>query len=318
MPAAMADPFRDVLLWASTNRVLAERLPRLSFVRATVRRFMPGEEAADALAAGEDLRGHGVASAFTNLGEAIRDEAQADAVVEHYLRLLDDIAARGLDGEISVKPTHLGMELGLDVAVRNVERLAERAAERRTRVWLDMESSPYVDGTLDVYRKLLATHADSGVCLQAYLHRTPQDLADLLDAGGSIRLVKGAYREPPEVALQDRRAISAAYAGLTLGALRRRRPDHGRFVLGTHDVDLIRNIDAKADLRSTERGHVEIEMLYGIRAADQISLAREGFRVRTLIAYGTHWYPWFMRRLAERPANVLFAVRNLLARRTPA
>ena len=314
----MVDPFRDMLLWASTNRVLAERLPAMGFVRATVRRFMPGEDAAAALDAAETLRASGVAAAFTMLGEGIRDVHQADAVVEHYRGLLDEIARRGLDAELSVKPTHLGYDLDPRVAAVNLAKLAEHARERRTRVWLDMESSAYVDGTIALFRDLVAAYPDSGICLQAYLHRTPQDAADLLALGASIRFVKGAYREPAEVALQDRRSIGVAYRRLALTAVRRKDPSRGRIVLGTHDVDLLRRIDADLRARGGSRDDVEIEMLFGIRAADQIALAREGFRVRTLIAYGTHWYPWFMRRLAERPANVLFALRNLLARRTPA
>ena len=314
---ASVDPFRDVLLWASTNHVLAERLPRMAFVRATVRRFMPGEQPSDALRAAEELRGHGVASAFTMLGEGVRDVHQADTVVEHYLGLLDDISARGLDAEISVKPTHLGYDLDPRVASASVMRLAERAKERGTRVWLDMEASAYVDGTIAMYRDLVTAYPASGIALQAYLHRTPQDVADLLPLGASIRFVKGAYREPPEIALQDRRRIAAAYRQLAIATARRKDRTRGTLVLGTHDVDLIRRIDDDLATRDGSRDDVEVEMLYGIRAADQIALAREGFRVRTLIAYGTHWYPWFMRRLAERPANVLFAIRNLIARRTP-
>jgi proline dehydrogenase len=315
---AMVDPFRDVLLWASTNHVLAERLPRMAFVRATVRRFMPGEDASDAVAAAHDLQDHGVAAAFTMLGEGIRDVHQADAVVEHYVGLLDEIERRGLDAEISVKPTHLGYDLDPRVAAANLSKLAAHAQERSTRVWLDMESSAYVDGTIALYRDLVAAYPDSGICLQAYLHRTPQDAADLLQLGASIRFVKGAYREHPDVAIQDRASISATYRRLALATLRRKDPTRGRLVLGTHDVDLLRRIDADLRAGGRARDDVEVEMLFGIRAADQIALAREGFRVRTLIAYGTHWYPWFMRRLAERPANVLFAVRNVLARRTPA
>ena len=314
----MVDPFRDVLLWASSNRVLAEHLPRFGFVRATVRRFMPGEEPEHALAAAQELRTHDVAAAFTMLGEGVRDVHQADGVVEHYLGLLDDIAARGLDAEISVKPTHLGYDLDARVAAANIARLAERARERSTRVWLDMEQSSYVYGTIALYRELLAAFPDSGICLQAYLHRTPQDVADLLPFGASIRFVKGAYREPASVALQDRRAVAAAYRALALASARTKDPERGRLVLGTHDVELVRRIDRELRAQGNTRDDVEIEMLYGIRAADQIALAREGFRVRTLIAYGTHWYPWFMRRLAERPANVLSALRNLVARRTPA
>lgn len=309
------DVFRDVLLWASTNRTLADRLPRMRFVRATVRRFMPGETPDDALEAAATLAERGVRAAFTHLGENVADERQATAVTEHYLGLLDRIAERGLDAEISVKLTHLGLDLSPSVALDNVRRLAARAADRRTRVWLDMEGSGYVDATLEAYRALVADHPDSGICLQAYLHRTPQDVADLLPLDPSIRFVKGAYREPAEVALQGKGRVAAAYHRLALEVATRRGDGAGRLVLGTHDVELVRRVDAELRHRGLEREAFEIEMLFGIRAADQVALAAEGFRVRSLIAYGPHWYPWFMRRLAERPANVLFALRNLLARR---
>jgi proline dehydrogenase len=308
----MVNPLREVLLWASTDRTLAGRLPRLGFVRATVRRFMPGETADEALEAATTLADRGVASAFTHLGENVEDEAQAVAVTEHYLDLLDRIDERGLDAEISVKLTHLGYDLGRDVAARNVARLAGRATERSTRVWIDMESSAYVDGTIGIYHELVQAFPDSGICLQAYLHRTPQDVADLLPLGASIRFVKGAYREPPETAITDRRRVAATYRKLAVESARRR--GRGRLVLGTHDVEMLRRIDEDLRAIGVQRDAYEIEMLFGIRAADQVSLSDEGFRVRTLIAYGPHWYPWFMRRLAERPANVGFALRNLVAR----
>ena len=315
MPTVV-DPFRSMLLWASTNRTLAGRLPRLHSVRATVARFMPGETPEDALDAADALASRGIAAAFTHLGENVEDPAQAAGVAEHYLGLLDRIAERGLDAEISVKLTHLGLDLGEDVAARNAARLAGRAAELDTRVWLDMEASGHVERTIEVYRRLLATFPDTGICLQAYLRRTPQDAADLLALGASIRFVKGAYREPPTVAIQDGRAIDATFRRLASGAARRRRDagGRGRLVLGTHDVELLRRIDGDLRALGIGREDVEVEMLFGIRAADQVALAGEGFRVRTLIAYGPHWYPWFMRRLAERPANVLIALRNLIAR----
>jgi len=308
------DVFRDVLLWASTNRTLADRLPRMPFVRATVQRFMPGETPDDALEAAATLAERGVSAAFTHLGENVADERQATAVTEHYLGLLDRIAERRLDAEISVKLTHLGLDLAPSVALGNVRRLAAGATDRRTRVWLDMEASGYVDATLEAYRALVADHPDSGICLQAYLHRTPQDVANLLPLHPSIRFVKGAYREPAEVALQGKARIAAAYHRLAL-EVATRGDGAGRLVLGTHDVELVRKVDAELRQRGIGRDAFEIEMLFGIRTADQVALAAEGFRVRSLIAYGPHWYPWFMRRLAERPANVLFALRNLLARR---
>jgi proline dehydrogenase len=308
----MIDPFRDALLWASTNRVLAERLPRMTFVRATVRRFMPGEQATDALDAAEDLRGHGVAAAFTMLGEGVGDVHQADAVVDHYLGLLDDIAARELDAEISVKPTHLGYDLDPRVAAANVARLAGRAAERGTRVWLDMESSAYVDGTIALYRELVATFPDSGICLQAYLHRTAKDLERLLPLDPAIRLVKGAYDEKVTIAYSGRRSIDASFIALALRFLLEGRGRPIRLSLGTHDVTLIEQIAEQASAAGIGIDGFEVEMLYGIREDQQRRLTKAGYRVQSLIAYGEHWYPWYMRRLAERPANVLFALRQIV------
>jgi proline dehydrogenase len=176
-----------------------------------------------------------------------------------------------------------------------------------------MESSEFVEATVELAKELRADHANTGVCIQAYLHRTPKDVADLLAIDGSIRLVKGAYREPRDVALQDREDVSAAFRRLALQFLERRGPEC-RLALATHDVDLLGAIEQDVLARGLGRDAYEIQMLYGIRSADQRRLAADGYRVRVLIAYGTYWYPWFMRRLAERPANVLIALRNLFAR----
>jgi proline dehydrogenase len=303
------NPARDVLLWAAQNRWLGDHLPRYRFVRATVRRFMPGEGIEDALDAGVRLGADGIPATFTYLGENVESAADADAAAEHYLRLLDEIEARGLDAEISVKPTHLGLELGPDETLARVRRLAERSVTLGKHVFLDMESSPYVEPTLQLYRRLHEVAPNTGVCIQAYLRGTPADVDDLAARGASIRLVKGAYREPEDVAIQDRRAIDRAFADLAMRFLERR--GGGRLALATHDVRLLEEIERRAAAAGFGRDAYEIQMLYGIRAADQRRLAAEGYRIRVLISYGTHWYPWFMRRLAEHPANVWLALRNL-------
>jgi proline dehydrogenase len=307
------NPVRTVLLWASENATLTERLPRMRFVRASVRRFMPGEALGDALDAAARLAERDVRATLTNLGEHVTDAAQADRVAQHYLQVLDEIHARGIDVEISVKPTHLGLELDPRATAARIASLAQRAEETRTWVWLDMESSAHVQPTIDLYRDLRRSFPNTGICLQAYLHRTPSDVAELLAASASIRLVKGAYREPREHALQERAAIDRRYLELALHILRW----HGegtRLALGSHDVRLLERIDAAARGEGLATERVEIQMLYGIREADQVRLAAEGRPVRTLIAYGTHWYPWYMRRLAEQPSNLWFVLRNLVAR----
>jgi proline dehydrogenase len=306
------NPARDALLWAAQNRWLKDHLPRSRALRASVRRFMPGERMEDALEAGARLVADGIPVTFTYLGENVESSADADGVVEHYLRLFDLIEQRGLDAEVSVKPTHLGLDLGPEETFERLRGLAERSAALGRHLFLDMEASPSVEPTLQVYRRLHDVSANTGVCIQAYLRRTPDDLVDLAARGASVRLVKGAYREPRDVALQDRRSIGAAFGAQALRFLQ--GAGGGRLALATHDLPLLEEIERRAAAAGFGRDAYEIQMLYGIRVADQRRLARDGYRIRVLISYGTHWYPWFMRRLAEHPANVWLALRNLLSR----
>ena len=304
---------RSVVLWAADNRWLRAHLPRYRFVRRSVARFMPGERLEDALAAAAELQAKGPAAAFTALGENVTTEDEARAVYEHYLEAYDAIAQRGLDAEISVKPTHLGLDVDRSLAAKHLDGLAERASERNTRLFLDMESSRYVDPTIDLYRELRAAHPNTGICLQAYLRRTGDDIESLIPIDPSVRLVKGAYKEPSALLVGGKALIDESYRALALRLLERRGAD-GRIVLGTHDLDLVRRIERDAAVRGFGRDAFEIEMLFGIRASDQLRLANEAYRVRVLIAYGTWWYPWFMRRIGEKPVeNTLLALRNLIA-----
>jgi proline dehydrogenase len=301
---------RNAALWAVDNRWLRERLPRYRFVRASVRRFMPGETTDEAIAAAKRLRAQGLPTMFTVLGENVTNLDASRLVVEDYHAVYDRISAEGLDTEVSVKPSHLGVDLDPDATMANLEELAATAAEHDNWLWLDMESAPYVDPTLDLYRKLRAGHPNVGIALQAYLKRTADDLDSLMPLDPTIRLVKGAYREPREIVFGSREVIDEAYRRLALLILARKGPV-GRLALGTHDVDLVRQI--RSDAHGPEG--FEVHMLYGIRSADQVRMAADGYRVRTLISYGPHWYPWYMRRIAEKPIeNSLLALRNLLSR----
>jgi proline dehydrogenase len=302
---------RSAILWAADNRWLREHLPRYRFVRRSVARFMPGERLEDALAAASTLAADGLPTTITSLGENVTTESEAESVAQDYLDAYDRILERGLDTEISVKPTHIGLDVDRALAAKNLARLAERAAERDNWLWLDMESDRYVEPTVDLYRELRASHPNTGICLQAYLRRTAGDVESLLPLDPSVRLVKGAYKEPAELLVGGRGLIDESFRVLALRLLEG-RGSHGRLVLGTHDVDLVGRIEADARVRDHGRDDFEIAMLYGIRARDQVRLSREGFRVRTLISYGTYWYPWFMRRIAEKPVqNTLLAIRNL-------
>jgi proline dehydrogenase len=304
---------RSMILWAADNRWLREHLPRYRFVRRSVARFMPGERLEDALAAAAELAGANLPTTFTALGENVTIEDEAERVVRHYLDAYDAIAERGLDTEISVKPTHLGLEVDRDLAAKNLARLADHAAERGNWLWLDMEASPYVEPTVELYRELRSAHPNTGVCLQAYLRRTAADVESLLPLDPSVRLVKGAYKEPAPLLVGGRGRIDESFRVLALRLLEG-RGSNGRIVLGTHDVDLVLRADSDATVRGMGRDAFEIAMLFGIRANEQRRLAADGYRVRTLIAYGSYWYPWFMRRIAEKPVeNTLLAFRNLFA-----
>jgi proline dehydrogenase len=303
---------RTGLLWLARNAWLRERLPTLPFMQRAVRRFMPGETIDDALGASTELQVLGIGTLYTKLGENLSTAADAQAVVDHYLELLGRIQAAGIDGEISVKPTQLGLDLDEDLCFRHLRTLAAAAEAQGSYLWIDMEDSSYVDRTLDLYQRLRASNARTGVCLQAYLRRTAKDVERLLPLGPAIRLVKGAYDEPAAVAYRARREVDANYLGLAVTLARESRSRPIRLGLGTHDVELIEQVATQAAAAGVAKDGFEVQMLYGIRAKEQRRLARSGYRVQTLIAYGSAWYPWYMRRLAERPANVLFALRQLL------
>jgi proline dehydrogenase len=304
---------RQLLLWMSRNRWLRERLPRLRFVKRAVRRFMPGEDAASALDAAERFREHGIGVLFTRLGENLVHADEADAVAEHYLGVYDEIERRGLDGEVSVKLTQLGLDLDAERTFEHARRLASRAATLGTDLWVDMEGGDYTEVTVAFYERLKREHPNVGIALQAYLHRTAADIQRLLPLEPAIRLVKGAYAEPPSIAYQRRAEVDGNFVALTTAMLEARRAGRKiRISLGTHDSRLIEQIAEHAAAMGIGKSELEVQMLYGIREDEQRRLAALGYPVRDLIAYGEHWYPWYMRRLAERPANVLFVLRQLL------
>jgi proline dehydrogenase len=304
---------RSLLLRASRSQWLADQFRRRSAARRAVRRFMPGEELGSALDAAAVLAAEGIGTLLTNLGEQVTSREEAEAVREHYLDALDDIRSRGLPAQISVKLTHLGLDADRDACTRDVLALAACAAQGGSFVWIDMEESSYVDATLDVYRRARAQHANVGVALQAYLRRTPADLEQLLPLSPAIRLVKGAYREPAEIAFPKKRETDGAYLALAKRMLERAREGRALPVFGTHDMRLIAEIGRHADALSVARRAYEFHMLYGIRSAEQRALAASGAAVKVLISYGENWFPWYMRRLAERPANVWFVMKNLIS-----
>ncbi len=329
---------RTMLLAAAQNRWLRDHASHYKFVRRTVSRFMPGESLEDALASAQTLRSKNIAAVFTHLGENIATRTEAEEVTHHYLNALNQIhqstaqpgaaptgsVGAGLNStapphsmEISVKLTQLGLDLDADprtgICYDNLRQIIERENKTVT-LWIDMESSEYVDRTLAVYQKAQQNFGNIGICLQAYLKRTQNDLEKLLPLKPAIRLVKGAYNEPLTVAFANKSDVDENYFALATQMLQAQKTGAcQRAAFGTHDVALIHRLANFAAAQNIPKQNFELQMLYGIQRAEQERLAAAGHRSVVLVAYGTYWYPWFVRRLAERPANLMFMLRNLFA-----
>jgi len=282
----------------------------MSFVQRAVRRFMPGEQVEAALEAAERLKGKGITAIVTRLGENLENLDEATAVRDHYLGVYDDIARRGLDCWVSVKLTQLGLDLDPDYTAECLDVLATRAREHGNMLWVDMESSDYVESTLELFRALKTRHEHVGLCLQSYLYRTPDDVEDLVGMNAAVRLVKGAYAEPADVAYPAKSDVDQSYYDLALTLLDQSRRGGAVPGMATHDEALVDRIEEAAQ-GGEPAAPYEVQMLYGIASGTQLRWARAGRRVRVLISYGEAWYPWYMRRLAERPANVGFVMRSM-------
>ena len=304
---------RHLLLRGSESHWLGDRLAHRPFVHRAVHRFMPGEELDDAVEAARGLATTNLATILTLLGENVRTAVEAAGVATAYERALLAIGAAGLNTDLSVKPTHLGLDLGEQFAFENLDRLIAGAGEIGRLVALDMEATGYVDRTLDLYRSLRTRHSNTGICLQAYLYRTETDLDSLLDSGPMVRLVKGAYKEPADSAYPSKADVDLNYLLLANRLLEARQSDpRVRIAFGTHDERMIDSIIRRVEEMGLPPDSCEFQMLYGIGRKLQLRLAAAGHPVRVLISYGSHWFPWYMRRLAERPANVGFVLRSLV------
>jgi proline dehydrogenase len=304
---------RSMLLAASQSSWLREHAVNYPFVRRSVSRFMPGETLDEALCAAQKLRDKNIGTVFTHLGENVADRQEARKVTEHYLEVLERIHQQDLAAEISVKLTQLGLDLSPEFCFENLQQIIGHKNVQAT-VWVDMEASNYVDLTLDLYKRALRAHPNVGLCLQAYLYRTKKDLADLLPLAPSIRLVKGAYKEPADIAFPQKIAVDENYYSLAQDMLRAHAAGRcPRAAFGTHDVPLIQRLAKLAAQEGLPSSALEVQMLYGIQRAEQERLAQDGCRSVVLVAYGSYWYPWFVRRLAERPANLWFMLRKVFA-----
>lgn len=301
---------RTLLLALSRRPAIGAVMERLPITRGLVRRFVAGRSAAEAFSVIDTLEARGLTTAVTYLGENVVTPADAGQATAAYLALIDDIARRRLRCEPSVKLTHLGLDLGVELCEANVARLLERGRATNMRIWIDMESSAYTDRTLDLYARLRPRYPNAATVVQAYLKRTPADVERLVGLGAAVRLCKGAYQEPASIAYTDKREVDAAYARLATRLLDAGAQKAGVYPgFATHDDQLQRHVITAA--RASGAAAWEIQMLFGIREELYGRLRAEGVSLRVLVSYGEAWYGFFLRRLAERPANMLFLFRRL-------
>jgi proline dehydrogenase len=303
---------RKALLAASTNAFLRERAMKTAFVRRSVVKFMPGERVEDAITAAKALKPQGINTILTRLGENITHIDEAKEVFDHYMKVIGLVKASGIDAEISIKPTQLGYDQNPDLCYDYCIRLLQQIEATGNFFWLDMESSPYVDGTIALFKRLRAKSDRVGIAIQAYLHRTEKDIEELVALGSAIRLVKGAYLEPATVAYPKKSDVDENYFKLASRMLQDDNTRPGALLhIATHDLSLQARLQQVISDRKVDQSRYEFAMLFGIQTGRQQELGRQGIRVRCLISYGEYWFPWYMRRLAERPANVWFVAKNM-------
>ncbi len=304
--------FRGLLLRLSERRALGEALDRLRLTRRLVRRFVAGTSVEEALSVIERVNAEGLLAAVTYLGENVPSAAAARAGAEVYVELLDEIKRRNLRCFPSLKLTHVGLDLSESLCLDHMRRILERGQAAGTRVWIDMESSAYTERTLVIYETLRRSFPNVACVIQAYLRRSEADVKRLIAQGATIRLCKGAYREPPELAFPAKRDVNANYARLLDLLLSPEAIAQGVYpAFATHDERLIRRAVDRARRVGISPEQFEIQMLFGIRHDLHGPIRRQGLQLRLLVPFGEEWYGYFVRRLAERPANLLFLLKNL-------
>jgi proline dehydrogenase len=302
---------RQFFIHLSENQAARGFVTHFGPARKMARRFVAGETIDEAIAVAWQLKAQGIGAILNHVGESVTTEAEATGAAQEVIALLERIAAEDLEASISIKPSHVGLAFGSDFCYENIADIVQVAQQHNILVEIDIEASPDVDATLEIYHRLLDTFG-GGIrqAIQSYLYRTPADLEAIIARGGSVRLVKGAYQEPPEIAYQDRDEINQASMRIIDMFLSPEALAGGAYLaLGSHDPVLIEALLAKARERNVAADKYEIQMLLGVRRDEQRRLAEMGHNVRIYIPFGDAWYPYFMRRLAERPANVFFMTR---------
>jgi proline dehydrogenase len=299
---------RSFLLHLSENKRLAPLIMNNAVSRRVARHFVAGETLDDAIEAGREVNRAMRSASLDLLGENVSDEAGARRAAEGYIAIFDRIAREKLDANVSLKLTQLGLDLGELLCQELLEGIVAHAAELGNFVRIDMEGSAYTQRTVEITRRVRVKYSNVGTVMQAYLYRAGQDVKDLLSAGCRMRLCKGAYKEPPDIAFPKKEDVDANYVKL-MKLLLASGIYHG---IATHDPAMIQATKEFVRERNIGREQFEFQMLYGIRTDLQEQLVREGYRLRVYIPFGTDWFPYFMRRLAERPANLVFFLRNLM------
>jgi proline dehydrogenase len=299
---------RATFIWLSHRKALGRLSTRIPITRPMVRRFIAGESLAEVLPSLERLRGEGYRTTVDVLGESVDTADACGLAAARYGETLDALAAGGLERNVSLKLSQMGLDIDRDLCRDTVASVFRKAAEVGAFVRIDMEDHTRTDQTLDLWRELRPLNLESGVVIQAALHRSMSDIETLIVEGARVRLCKGAYNEPPSVALRERDEISAAYEAQA----RRLMADGNYPALATHDGRLIGRLVRWAEAEGIARDRYEFQMLYGVRRDLQAQLLERGYRVRVYVPYGSQWYPYFMRRLAEKPANVTFMLRSLM------
>ena len=301
---------RSALIYLSRQEGLKDFAARFRPFKKLTTRFVAGETIEEAIAAIRELNAEGCTASFDHLNESVANAVEAAAEVTEYLRILGRIDETAIHSNVSIKLTQFGLELDKEIAYKNARAVVEEAARRGNFVRVDMEGSNVTQQTIDVFRRLRSEFGlnDVGIVLQSYLRRTYEDAQDLLKLPARIRICKGAYNEPPEVAFPDKKDVDNNYIRV-MQLLLSSGTYHG---IATHDPKMIEATIAFSKREGIPQNAFEFQMLYGIRRDLQRQLASDGYNFRVYVPYGKHWYPYFMRRLAERPANIWFVLKNLL------
>ena len=303
---------RDAFLALSTNGLVRSLVVNFPLSRRVTRRFVAGETLEEAIQVVKKLHEQNIDVTFDQLGESVTNESESRAARDGYLRALDAVAATGLPTHVSLKLTQMGLDLSPDVCLENVRQIIAKAKQVGTMVTIDMEDSKYTQATLNIFKTLREESDNVGIVIQSYLYRSEQDVKALIAMGATVRLCKGAYKEPAQVAFPQKKDVDANYLKLAQKFLQPNGRDNGAYLqIATHDARIIDWAKQYTTTNKTDRTRFEFQMLYGIRSDLQRQLAADGYTMRVYVPYGTHWYPYFMRRLAERPANVIFLVSNL-------